>query len=105
MLQHAARSLDRRGAAGLQEGAREEGRRLAVGRGQARGTSALANNADNERREWESASRRSAQDTLRIRRTRTLLARSKGGEEAHGAWDGARDAEFGSARTLEEADE
>jgi hypothetical protein len=83
-----------------QEGAREGpgGRTL----GQARGTSAHANNAEYARRERESASRRSAQDTLRIRRTRALEARR--GDEAHGARDGARDAEFGLARTLQEAD-
>ncbi len=85
--QHAARSL----AGGeQQEGAREEGPAAAVGRGQARGTSAQANNADYARRERESASRRSVQDTLRIRLTRTLaLLEARGGEEEHGALDGA----------------
>jgi hypothetical protein len=53
--------------------------------GPARGTSAHANNAEYARRERESASRRSAQDTLRIRRTRTLPARSKKRGKRHTA--------------------
>ncbi len=44
----------------------------------------------------------SEQDTLRSRRTRTRS--DKRGRGTHGAWDGARDAEFGSARTVQEAD-
>ena len=43
---------------------------------------------------------RSAEDTL----AGAGALEARRGEETHGAWNGARDVEFGSARTVQEAD-
>jgi hypothetical protein len=93
---------------GKQQGAREEG--PAVG-GRTR-TSTRDQRAGQQRgiREARAGKRvasqraRHAPDQAHANSTSSRELEARGGEEAHGAWDGARDAEFGSARTLEEAD-
>ncbi len=70
--------------------------------GQARGgASAHAKNVSSARRD---RGVRVASRKRRGRLARASALQARRGEEADGAWNGARDVEFGSARTVQEAD-
>ena len=92
------------GGRGAAEGAREEGP-AAGGRTDKRAGPARTPTTRNTRGASGKARRVAARKTRSGSGARELYKlEARRGDEAHGAWDGARDAEFGSARTLEEAD-
>jgi hypothetical protein len=71
-------------------------------------TSARGERARQERsyREARSGSACRVQEAVRKTRSRAGAGalQARRGEEAHGAWNSAHDVEFGSARTVQEAD-